>query len=285
MRLSLPKDLHIQTAIRKPTLFFPAMVLLMVLSTGCSWGESTPKISSVAEESDAEAAGLIGRVKTVRVERATFSKRGGLWTEIPRQFISTTRYNEKGDTIEELFYQPNGLPAMKVIYTYDSKGRHAEEAVFKGESSRSSRLVYHHDESGRLIEKVIYNVEGALDWKVGYTYDDKGNKKEVVVSQADGSLSARRLYRYDAEGNEIEEGVYSGETLVSRGVFGHDGKGNRIKETFFLPKGTVSAEYVQTYEFDAAGNWIKRSRSGVDLGSGKIDFEHSESTYRTIGYY
>jgi antitoxin component YwqK of YwqJK toxin-antitoxin module len=261
------------------------MFLWLFGAAGCSREGTNQRAPLQTRASDAEAAGLTGRVKTVRIEKATFSKKGGRWFEVPRQFVSTTRYNEKGDMTEEAFYQPNGLLAVRVVYTYDPQGRHAEEAAFRGEASRPSRLVYHHDESGQLIEKVVYNADGTFDWKVHYTYDGQGNKKEVAVFPADGSLSTKRVYLYDGDGNEIEEAVYSGNALVSKGVFSYDEKGNRTQETFSLPKGTVSARYVYAYAFDESGNWIKRTRSGINLGSGEVDFEHSDSTYRTISYY
>lgn len=236
-------------------------------------------------ESDAEAADLVGRVKTVRLESVKFFLDGNRWAEGPRQFISTTRYNEKGNLLEETFYHPNGLPAAKVVYSYDDRGRHAEEAVFKGDASRPSRLIYRHNESGRVIEKMIYRADGAFDWKVAYGYDQKGNKKEVAVYQADGALSAKRIYLHDGAGNEIEEAVYSSEALVSKGTFGYDGRGNRTIEIYSLPKGTVSAEYIYDYEFDAVGNWTRRTRSSLDPGSGRTDFEHSDVAYRTLSYY
>lgn len=258
-------------------------ILWVVFVTGCT--RESPGVSLQDRDSDAEKAGLVGPVKTVRVESVKYLKEGDRWVEGAREFVSTTRYNDKANTVEEEFYKPNGLLAVRVTYTYDDQGRHAEEAVFKGDGARPSKSVYHHNEVSQLIEKVVYKADGAFDWKVRYTYDDRGNKKEVAVYQADGSLLAKRVYGYDGDGNEIEEAVHSAEALVSRGVFSYDGKGNRIKEIFYLPKGTVSAEYVYTYELDAAGNWIKRSRSGIRPGSGQIDFERSGITYLTIRYH
>lgn len=273
----------IHSASRTP-IFFLSLIFFSVFASGCS-RQPGPTGPLAQRESDVEAADLIGRVKTVRLESVKFLHDGRRWVEGARQFISTTRYNEQGNTLEEEFYKPNGALAVKVVYSYDPRGLHAEESVFKAGTSRPSRLVYHHDELGRLIEKMIYRDDGAFDWRVAYDYDQKGNKKEVAVYQADGALSAKRLYLYDDDGNEIEEAVYSDRALVSKGTFSYDPKGNRTKEVFSLPKGTVSAEYLYDYEFDAAGNWIKRIRSSLDPGSGRIDLEHSDVAYRTIGYY
>ena len=264
--------------------FFLGLIFFSVFASGCSRppGRTGPLAHL---ESDAETADLVGRVKTVRLESVKFLRDGRRWVEGARQFISTTRYDEQGNTLEEEFYKPNGALAVKVVYSYDPRGLHAEESVFKGEASLPSRLVYRHDEAGRLVEKLIYRADGAFDWKVAYDYDQKGNKREVAIYQADGALSAKRLYLYDGAGNQIEEAVYSDDRLVSKGAFSYDAKGNRTKEVFSLPKGTVSAEYLYDYEFDAAGNWIKRTRSSLRPDSGQVDLEHSDVAYRTISYY
>lgn len=282
---SLLKDLFIRSASGRPIVLFYFVLLCFVSAAGCSGEGSHPPVSLKEKESDAKKAGLYGRVKMVRVESAKFHYREGGWVEGARHFASTARYNEKGDLAEEVFYKPSGLLAVRVVYTYDSQGRHAEEAVFKGEAVQPSRLVYHHNPSGQVVEKMVYRADGAFDWKVLLTYDDSGNKKEVAVYQADGSLSARRVYRHDREGNEVEETVHSSDALVSRGVYTYDGKGNRTEELFSLPKGTVSARYLYAYLFDEVGNWTMRTRSGIDLESGNVDFEQSNITYRTILYY
>jgi len=266
------------------SIFFLGFIFFSAMAAGCN-RPPAPAAPLLQRESDAQAADLAGRVKTVRLESARFFHDGKKWAEGPRQFVSTTRYDEKGNTLEEAFYKPNGSLAVKVVYSYDRGGLHAEESVFKADASTPSRLVYHHDEAGRLIEKMIYRADGTFDWKVAYGYDQKGNKSEVAVYQADGSLSAKRRYLYDGEGNEIEEAVYSDKALVSKGTFRYDAAGNRTEELYFLPKGTLSARYRYDYEFDAAGNWIKRTRSGLDPGSGRVDLRSSDVAYRTIGYY
>lgn len=265
-----------------PVFFIGVALLWSGLTIGCTQGAAGTKGSPA--KSDAEEAGLIGRVKTVRLETAKFVGRGDGWAEGPRRFVSTTRYNENGNLAEEEFYRSTGLLTAKVIYTYDSRGRHAEQAVFKGDGSRPSKLVYHHDGSGLIVDKMIYNADGAFDWKVHFTYDGKGRKERVAVHDAEGALLSERVYLHDGDGNEVEERVYSADALVSRGVFSYDGKGNRIREIFYLPGGSVSAQYTYRYEFDEAGNWIKQIRSAIDIVSGEVVFRHSEVSYRTIVY-
>lgn len=271
---------------QKPLRFIliPAVTLFALLM-GCTPEMSNPGVSQRQEKSDAAEAGLAGRVKTIRIETAKFFNQDGRWKEGPRRFASTTRYDEKGNLQEEAFYKPNGQLQVRVVYTYDGRGRHAEEAVFKGDASHPSKLVYHHDRSGRVAEKIVYNADGRFDWKVHFTYDAKGNKQEVAVYQGDGILSAKRVYLHDGDGNEIEEAVYAGEGLVSKGIFGYDESGNKITEVFARPRGTITARYRYDYAFDAAGNWVRRVRSGINLVSGEAEPEQSDVTYRTLHYH
>jgi protein TonB len=45
------------------------------------------------------------------------------------------------------------------------------------------------------------------------------------------------------------------------------------------------AKEVYAYEFDAVGNWVKMTTSVAMMEGGKVTFEPSEVTYRTISYF
>jgi hypothetical protein len=49
--------------------------------------------------------------------------------------------------------------------------------------------------------------------------------------------------------------------------------------------GTLLAKEVYTYEFDAVGNWVKMTTSVAVMEGGKVSFEPSEVTYRSISYF
>jgi len=49
--------------------------------------------------------------------------------------------------------------------------------------------------------------------------------------------------------------------------------------------GSLLSKEVYKYEFDSIGNWTKMTTSVAVVGNGKIEFEPTEVTYRTIFYY
>src|SRR5207237_7179486 len=49
--------------------------------------------------------------------------------------------------------------------------------------------------------------------------------------------------------------------------------------------GSLVSKEVYKYEYDSVGNWVKMTTSVAVVENGKIGFEPSEMTYRTIFYY
>src|SRR5256885_12566314 len=75
---------------------------------------------------DRQTEGLVGSVRTVRIEAARFSNRLGQWVEGSREFVVLISYNVRGNkteidpvqtTIGWLF---EGISRDKTVYTYDA---------------------------------------------------------------------------------------------------------------------------------------------------------------------
>ena len=100
-----------------------------------------------------------------------------------------------------------------------------------------------------------------------------------------GSASRTRVvFSYD--GTQVEEQFYSGEgELYRKQVTTLDEKGNEVEQTVNEPRGNRTTRYAYSYEFDAKGNWMKRTTSKWVTKEGKSFFEPSYVTYRTITYY
>ena len=93
------------------------------------------------------------------------------------------------------------------------------------------------------------------------TYDQKGNRVDTAYFlAAGGSLTGKEVYKYDERGNIVEMTLHGGD-------------------------GSLVAREVYTYEFDAVGNWVKMTTAVAVVEGGKVTFEPSEVTYRTISYY
>ena len=92
---------------------------------------------------------------------------------------------------------------------------------------------------------------------------------------------------YDLKGRKTQNQYFSnaGSTLTGREVYKYDDKGNISEMTMLRPDGTLIGKEVYKYEFDSVGNWTKMTTSVAVVENGKINFEPTEFTYRTIFYY
>ncbi len=92
---------------------------------------------------------------------------------------------------------------------------------------------------------------------------------------------------YDMRGTRVDNAYYlaAGGTLTGKEVYKYDERGNMIEMTLQNPDGSLLSKETYTYEFDAVGNWVKMTTSVAVIEGGRITFEPSEVTYRTIAYY
>src|SRR5207253_4880468 len=77
----------------------------------------------------------------------------------------------------------------------------------------------------------------------------------------------------------------AGATLTGREVYKYDDKGNISEMTLVNADGSLVSKEVYKYDFDSVGNWVKMLTSVAVVENGKVDFEPTETTYRTISYY
>ncbi|MFL6333797.1 MAG: hypothetical protein ACJ754_10845 [Pyrinomonadaceae bacterium] len=229
-------------------------------------------------KSDAEDEGLKGMVKTVFEEDQDLS---GTWSVSGRKPSSRDYYDEKGQFTKRESYDYKGNLYEVSVYGYvDGERVRSEKTVRheydpppvtvaagpptagarpKSDPRYSYRFRYKYDEKGRLIEEDWYGSDGRL-W-LRYVYKFEGDKKEELVYSEDGSLNQRYVFTLDSQGNEVEKIDYD------------------VKD------GSVDERYSYAYEFDAKGNWTKKTASKWVTKGGKSFFEPSYVTYRTITYY
>jgi TonB family protein len=92
---------------------------------------------------------------------------------------------------------------------------------------------------------------------------------------------------YDLKGNKIENQYFpiAGSTLTGKEVYKYDEKGNISEMNLFNPDGSLLSKEVYKYEFDFGGNWNKMTTAVAVIEAGKLSFEPTEITYRSIMYY
>jgi len=92
---------------------------------------------------------------------------------------------------------------------------------------------------------------------------------------------------YDLKGVKTQNQYFpiAGSTLTGREVYKYDDKGNISEMTLVNADGSLVSKEVYKYDFDSIGNWVKMTSSLAVVENGRIGFEPTEVTYRTIFYY
>jgi protein TonB len=119
-------------------------------------------------------------------------------------------------------------------------------------------------------------------------------RTEVVkVSAMDGKLieNGKRVLletaEYDLKGAKVQNQYFpvAGATATGREVYKYDDKGNISEMTLMGADGSLISKEIYKYDYDSLGNWVKMTTSVAVVENGKIGFEATEVTYRTIFYF
>lgn len=103
----------------------------------------------------------------------------------------------------------------------------------------------------------------------------------------EGKRSLLEIVAYDIKGRKVENQYFPvvGGSLTGKEVYKYDEKGNISEMTLLNEDGTLLSKEVYRYEFDFAGNWNKMTTSVAVVDAGRVSFEPTEVTYRSIMYY
>jgi len=103
----------------------------------------------------------------------------------------------------------------------------------------------------------------------------------------EGKHAVLEVVAYNIKGNKIENQYFpiAGASLTGKEVYKYDDKGNISEMTSLNADESLLSKEVYKYEFDFAGNWNKMTTSVAVIEGGKMSFEPTEVTYRSIMYY
>ncbi|MCM3902134.1 MAG: TonB family protein [Pyrinomonadaceae bacterium] len=92
---------------------------------------------------------------------------------------------------------------------------------------------------------------------------------------------------YDPIGKKIDSAAYpaGASTPPGKEQYLYDDKGNIVEMVLLGKDGSVLSKESYKYEFDELGNWTRMNSSVAVFENGKISFEPTGITYRTISYY
>ncbi|HXI24556.1 MAG TPA: energy transducer TonB [Pyrinomonadaceae bacterium] len=103
----------------------------------------------------------------------------------------------------------------------------------------------------------------------------------------EGKRAVLETAEYDVNGVKTQNQYFpvSNSSLTGREVYKYDDKGNISEMTLMNKDGSLLSREVYKYDFDSVGNWVKMTTSVLVIENGKIEFEPTEVTYRSIFYY
>ena len=103
----------------------------------------------------------------------------------------------------------------------------------------------------------------------------------------EGKESVIEIVAYDVKGTKVENQYFpiAGSTLTGKEVYKYDDKGNISEMTLLNEDGSLLGKEIYKYEFDFVGNWNKMTTSVAVIEGGKMSFEPTEVTHRSIMYY
>lgn len=102
----------------------------------------------------------------------------------------------------------------------------------------------------------------------------------------EGIRSLLEITVYDISGKRIDNKTYPVvNSPLGQETYDYDEAGRLLRTTVRNEQGVVLSRTEYSYEFDAAGNWVKMTSSLVVSESGRQRLEPIEVAYRTIVYY
>jgi len=112
-----------------------------------------------------------------------------------------------------------------------------------------------------------------------------------LLVKGDKAVESLRVLRevttYDPKGKKLDSVAYPVEasTLPGKEEYQYDAKGNMIEMTLRGADGSILSKEKYEYEFDEIGNWKKMISAVAVYENGRVGYEPTEVTYRTITYY
>jgi hypothetical protein len=224
------------------------------------------------------------------------------------------KYDDKRNKTEEIFYSWNGIRTGKLVYEYDDRGNQLTQTSYNQDDSISWRTVTSYDgagrrlqwtqfqneilryrifskydDRGRMIEQQtfefnappnIHVTHAPVPGKVIYTYDDDKRTKEVSSYSESGLLKDRIVYSYDDKDNEVGLAAYASVGGMNETVI-------QFWDNVFDPqsrfRGTLKGKQLSSFEYDAHGNWTRKTYLIQAANSDKPREYRAE--YRIITYF
>ena len=186
----------------------PFMVCFFLFITSLLYSqqiEFNPKSKKEIEKEKQFEIGERKKISSSGIYSINSTKYNYLFGKVDKNGIleSTVRYDDKGNIIREIEYNPaDGSIRSTTNYRYDKNGNLTEEVVKKDENTL--KTAHRYNSRNNRVETVFYKANGIVDKKISFVYDEVGLLLETFGKLDDGRLFMRDSYLYDGQGNVKE---------------------------------------------------------------------------------
>jgi len=198
-----------------------------------------------------------------------------------------------------------GESESKLVKKYDDKGLKTERYSYDAQGTLSSKAVFSQQADGSIIQTTDYFKKGAPDGRTIDKLDSKerflennhrDGSKEVNNYSADathtqrisydekGRVKNRVLWDHDVGKRTVEVLFYRGDASRQwRLLHTYNDNGELVKEEFSGKAGSAAWQY--EYEYDATGNWVKKTSTRLTPNATTFRSATPGVTSRAITYY
>ncbi|MBI5857201.1 MAG: hypothetical protein HZB42_06090 [Sphingobacteriales bacterium] len=196
------------------------------------------------------------------------------------------RYNAARQIVDSVRYDLYDNLVEKFSWKYDSINHVIQKTGFKSQDSSYTATTYECDTNWKIL-KIISDVSPDKSPEVTYEYNEKGTLTEenrlyfengntlfrklkydsagnMILSaeyKPDGSSIKKFTYNYDSANRKIAESWFNGaDKMFFRYTHHYNENNDKIAMTGFSDSGAKEVEVSWSYEYDAAGNWTKRTQ-------------------------
>jgi hypothetical protein len=201
---------------------------------------------------------------------------------------TTYGYDNKGNTIEEAVFFPDGTLERREKYILDAKGNIIEEVSTQQSHPEhfipkrydvyiTTRRTFKYDDRGNAIEEKHFYPDGSLFGTWVSTYDAADRLIRLFRTDKQNRPEELEIYTFDNAGHLLEQLHYSN--------FCHTKDGQMCEGSLHTEVGIFEYGTKTVFIYDMHNNWKKQIEYVIQEKNGEKTFELSTALYRRLTYY
>ena len=164
---------------------------------------------------------------------------------------STTEYDENGNVVLELKFNPDHELEDKYVYKYNGKGILIEERHYLSYKEVAEHKTYELDAKGKIQKAYKHYNDGSKD-TINYTYDTDGNLIEKITIDSYDEVEAKAIFEYEHQ-KLVKQESFEYDDLIAKNTFVYDPDGNLTEESSW----TEDDNTRRSHSYDINGNLEK----------------------------